>query len=189
MALKSSPICTCGLVRGWGKGGIWGPRAGMGLTGPVLAPPTTPGQQSSRDEQGACAVLAVHLNTLLGERPVQHREVQGNESDLFMSYFPRGLKYQVSLARGFSQPPHFQLVFTLQKAQVPLGLGPPHLSTCLPLGWGTQGPGPPTSPLSQAIWTAGRWSGVSISQDLPRGHPSCYQETLPGEGEEEHPCP
>lgn len=55
----------------------------------------TLGQQSSRDEQGACAVLAVHLNTLLGERPVQHREVQGNESDLFMSYFPRGLKYQV----------------------------------------------------------------------------------------------
>ncbi|XP_014385574.1 PREDICTED: macrophage-capping protein [Myotis brandtii] len=52
------------------------------------------GQQSSRDEQGACAMLAVHLNTLLGERPVQHREVQGNESDLFMSYFPRGLKYQ-----------------------------------------------------------------------------------------------
>ncbi|XP_006866655.1 PREDICTED: macrophage-capping protein isoform X2 [Chrysochloris asiatica] len=52
------------------------------------------GQQSSRDEQGACAVLAVHLNTLLGERPVQHREVQGNESDLFMSYFPHGLKYR-----------------------------------------------------------------------------------------------
>ncbi|XP_055972729.1 macrophage-capping protein [Sorex fumeus] len=52
------------------------------------------GQQSSRDEQGACAMLAVHLNTLLGERPVQHREVQGNESDVFMSYFPRGLKYQ-----------------------------------------------------------------------------------------------
>ena len=52
------------------------------------------GQQSSRDEQGGCAILAVHLNTLLGERPVQHRESQGNESDLFMSYFPHGLKYQ-----------------------------------------------------------------------------------------------
>ncbi|XP_074188370.1 macrophage-capping protein isoform X2 [Rhinolophus sinicus] len=38
------------------------------------------GQQSSRDEQGACAVLAVHLNTLLGERPVQHREEGGVES-------------------------------------------------------------------------------------------------------------
>uniref|UniRef100_A0A2K5JRB3 Gelsolin-like domain-containing protein n=1 Tax=Colobus angolensis palliatus TaxID=336983 RepID=A0A2K5JRB3_COLAP len=48
------------------------------------------GQQSSRDEQGACAVLAVHLNTLLGERPVQHREVQGNESDLFMRTVQRG---------------------------------------------------------------------------------------------------
>lgn len=75
----------------------------MGLTGLVLPPPTAPGQQSSRDEQGACAVLAVHLNTLLGERPVQHREVQGNESDLFMSYFPRGLKYQVSSPCSFSQ--------------------------------------------------------------------------------------
>lgn len=29
-------------------------------------------QQWSRDEQGACVVLAVHLNTLLGEKPVQH---------------------------------------------------------------------------------------------------------------------
>lgn len=29
-------------------------------------------QQWSRDEEGACAVLTVHLNTLLGEKPVQH---------------------------------------------------------------------------------------------------------------------
>lgn len=62
------------------------------------------GQQSSRDEQGACAVLAVHLNTLLGERPVQHREVQGNESDLFMSYFPQGLKYRVRSSSKSSFP-------------------------------------------------------------------------------------
>ena len=52
------------------------------------------GQQPSWDEQGACAVLVVHLNTLPGERLGQHREVQGSEFDLFMSYFSCGLKYQ-----------------------------------------------------------------------------------------------
>ncbi|XP_072702360.1 macrophage-capping protein isoform X2 [Ciconia boyciana] len=52
------------------------------------------GRDSSRDEQGACALLSTQLNVLLGERPVTHREVQGNESDVFMEYFPRGVTYQ-----------------------------------------------------------------------------------------------
>ncbi|KAM6331315.1 macrophage-capping protein [Alca torda] len=52
------------------------------------------GRDSSRDEQGACALLSTQLNALLGERPVTHREVQGNESDVFMEYFPRGITYQ-----------------------------------------------------------------------------------------------
>ncbi|NXA56832.1 CAPG protein, partial [Nothocercus julius] len=52
------------------------------------------GRDSSRDEQGACALLSTQLNALLGERPVQHREVQGNESDTFMEYFPHGFQYQ-----------------------------------------------------------------------------------------------
>ncbi|NXW45801.1 CAPG protein, partial [Nyctiprogne leucopyga] len=52
------------------------------------------GRGSSRDEQGACALLSTQLNALLGERPVTHREVQGNESDLFMEYFPHGVTYQ-----------------------------------------------------------------------------------------------
>ncbi|XP_025901661.1 macrophage-capping protein isoform X2 [Nothoprocta perdicaria] len=52
------------------------------------------GRDSSQDEQGACALLSTQLNALLGERPVQHREVQGNESDTFMEYFPRGVQYQ-----------------------------------------------------------------------------------------------
>ncbi|XP_075300807.1 macrophage-capping protein [Opisthocomus hoazin] len=52
------------------------------------------GRDSSQDEQGACALLSTQLNALLGERPVTHREVQGNESDVFMEYFPRGVTYQ-----------------------------------------------------------------------------------------------
>ncbi|NXF12346.1 CAPG protein, partial [Smithornis capensis] len=52
------------------------------------------GRDSSQDERGACALLSTQLSSLLGERPVTHREVQGNESDLFMEYFPRGLTYQ-----------------------------------------------------------------------------------------------
>lgn len=150
-----------------------GPQAGEGLTGLTLPPPTAPGQQSSRDEQGACAVLAVHLNTLLGERPVQHREVQGNESDLFMSYFPRGLKYQVSLPCGFSQSP------------APSGGSSPSFCPS-PSGIGCGGAGPPASPLRLAIWAAGRRRGVSISQGLQRGHPRGHQEAVPGEGEEEY---
>lgn len=144
------------------------------------------GQQSSRDEQGACAVLAVHLNTLLGERPVQHREVQGNESDLFMSYFPRGLKYRVSPTCNPS-PPCFPSE-------------PPHLSDQLWSGgrpgytWGLvftfshlpecderQGaPGLPVRPLRLVVWAAGRWRGVSFSQDNLGGCPSSHQEALPG---------
>ncbi|KAM3830717.1 macrophage-capping protein isoform 3-T4 [Vipera latastei] len=52
------------------------------------------GQNSSRDEQGACALLSTHLNSIPKEKPIQYREVQGNESDVFMEYFPRGIKYQ-----------------------------------------------------------------------------------------------
>jgi len=32
------------------------------------------------------------LDTILNDRPVQHREVQGHESDLFMSHFPKGIR-------------------------------------------------------------------------------------------------
>lgn len=52
------------------------------------------GQNSSRDEQGACALLSTHLSSSLREKPIQYREVQGNESDVFMEYFPHGIKYQ-----------------------------------------------------------------------------------------------
>lgn len=75
----------------WGRGGV------------PLSPPLflAAGREASQDEQGACALLCTQLNAALGERPVTHREVQGNESDEFMEYFPRGVTYQV---RGLGTP-------------------------------------------------------------------------------------
>ncbi|XP_052780681.1 gelsolin-like protein 2 [Mya arenaria] len=45
------------------------------------------GKFSSQDEYGTAAYKTVELDTLLDDVPVQHREVQGHESELFRSYF------------------------------------------------------------------------------------------------------
>ncbi|XP_030648920.1 macrophage-capping protein-like [Chanos chanos] len=52
------------------------------------------GEKSSRDEQGACAMLATQLDHFLGGDPVQHRQVQGFESPEFMDLFPSGISYK-----------------------------------------------------------------------------------------------
>ncbi|KAK7496121.1 hypothetical protein BaRGS_00012531, partial [Batillaria attramentaria] len=64
------------------------------------------GKNSSQDEYGTAAYKTVELDTLLDDKPVQHREVQGHESKLFKSYFPKGLQMMEGGAKsGFREVP------------------------------------------------------------------------------------
>ncbi|NXU59249.1 VILI protein, partial [Turnix velox] len=52
------------------------------------------GKDSSQDEQGAAAIYTTQMDEHLGSVAVQHREVQGYESETFRAYFKQGLIYK-----------------------------------------------------------------------------------------------
>ncbi|ESO09824.1 hypothetical protein HELRODRAFT_186285 [Helobdella robusta] len=60
------------------------------------------GKDSTQDEYGAAAYKTVELDTYLGDKPKQYREVQGEESSLFKSHFNNNIRYLPGgMASGF----------------------------------------------------------------------------------------
>jgi len=60
------------------------------------------GGETSQDEAGTAAYKTVELDDLLGDEPVQYREVQGNESKRFLELFPKMTVMAGGVDSGFN---------------------------------------------------------------------------------------
>ncbi|KAE8683603.1 Villin-3 [Hibiscus syriacus] len=62
------------------------------------------GKDTSKDEAGTAAIKTIDLDSVLGGCAVQHRELQGHESDKFLSYFkPCIIPLEGGFASGFKK--------------------------------------------------------------------------------------
>ncbi|CAJ1921309.1 unnamed protein product [Cylindrotheca closterium] len=59
------------------------------------------GEESSQDEYGTSAYKMVELDDSLGGAAIQHRETQGNESELFLGYFGHITYWEGGIESGF----------------------------------------------------------------------------------------
>lgn len=59
------------------------------------------GSESTQDEYGTAAYKTVELDTFLDDKAVQHREVEGFESELFRSYFKELVTMEGGAETGF----------------------------------------------------------------------------------------
>lgn len=60
------------------------------------------GENTSQDEAGTAAIKTVELDDLLGDLPVQYRNVQGHETKKFQDLFPNMMIQEGGVASGFN---------------------------------------------------------------------------------------
>lgn len=119
------------------------------------------GSESSQDEYGTAAYKMVEVDDLLGGIAIQHREVQGNESPLFQSYFGNVTYLQGGVASGFNiveptvEEPHLYRIKGTEKnmslTQVPVTSASLNSGDCFILMLGPD--------------TVYLWNGLDVSID------------------------